>query len=328
MFKVDILGGNVGIHLLDLIICGVRYSVGSDYSVCTEIEARPALLKVAAVEPFAVPAYRLIDIIPDKSARHMIVFFKIIDIFLEVAEAVLHAVSIFAVDDRMILKCAFGYILVVRRKSVCDIVKQGCGDRLLINELFNDVFHRVHSADEIGFCEVEIALVMYRIEIAELQYSFFHLGKVCAVPCLISERPEADTGVTSVTEHHHLGSVDNCGGPKRIVAGDILPADAVTFNVALVHNIKSKLVTKLVKERIVGIMACSDSVDISLLHKVEILIIPLPRHSPAVVGIKIVTVNTLDNDLLTVYIIYVSDYFNTLEAYPYLLFHSTAIALV
>ena len=134
--------------------------------------------------------------------------------------------------------------------------------------------------------------------------------------------------MTSVTEHHHLGSVDNCGGPKRIVAGDVLPADAVTFNVALVHNIKSKLVTKLVKERIVGIMACSDSVDISLFHKVEILIIPLPRHSPAVVGIKIVTVNTLDNDLLTVYIIYVSDYFNTLEADPYLLFHSTAISLV
>ena len=75
-------------------------------------------------------------------------------------------------------------------------------------------------------------------------------------------------------------------------------------------------------------MACSDSVDVRLLHKVEILIIPLPRHSPAVIGIKIVTVYALDNDLLTVYIIYVSDYFNTLEADPYLLFHSTAIALV
>ena len=166
----------------------------------------------------------------------------------------------------MILKCRFRYVLVVGGKGIGYVVKQCRRNCFPMNELVNNIFHRVHSADKIRLCEVKIALIVYRIKVTKLQNRLFHLGKIRSVSRFVAERPEADTGVASVTQNHHLCPVNYCRGPKRIVAGYILSAYTVTFNVALVHYIKAKLVTELIEERIVRIMTGSYGIDVGLFH--------------------------------------------------------------
>ena len=48
------------------------------------------------VAVLSLVANGLVNEVPDKAAAHIIVLFKIVHIFLEVAQAVFHSVSIFA----------------------------------------------------------------------------------------------------------------------------------------------------------------------------------------------------------------------------------------
>ena len=88
----------------------------------------------------------------------------------------------------------------------------------------------------------------------------------------------------------------------------------MAFNICLVHNVEAELVTHIIENLGIGIVACSDSVDVCLLHQMQVLIISLKRHCPAVVGIKIVAVNTLDDNPLAVHIKNAVFDFNSLEA--------------
>ena len=86
--------------------------------------------------------------------------------------------SILAINYRVIIECRFRPVLVIGGKGIGNIVEQSCRDRLLANKLVNNIFHRVHSADKIRLRKVKIALIVYRIKVAEFQNGFFHLGKV------------------------------------------------------------------------------------------------------------------------------------------------------
>lgn len=90
----------------------------------------------------------------------MVKLLEIIDVFLEVAEAVLHGVGVFAVNDGVIGVYLGGHGLVIRSESVRDVVVEGGLYLLLAAELIDDRLDGVHTADEVALGEVEIALVV------------------------------------------------------------------------------------------------------------------------------------------------------------------------
>ena len=61
-------------------------------------------------------------------------------------------------------------------------------------------------------------------------------------------------------------------------------------------------------------MGGTDSIDIILFHNIKVLSIPLLRHRPALIHIKVVAVNTPEHKRHTVEINLFALYFNLLEA--------------
>ena len=94
----------------------------------------------------------LIYKIPDKAAAHIIVFFKIIHIFLEVAEGVFHRMGVFAKQDRLALIHLSPYRLAVCGKLVRYIIIKRNLYLLFIAQLFHNIGSWVHSGDDIAFC--------------------------------------------------------------------------------------------------------------------------------------------------------------------------------
>ena len=112
--------------------------------------------------------------------------------------------------------------------------------------------------------------------------------------------------MASVTEHHSFRSVFNCFTEFKVITGAVFAAYAVAFNVRFVHNVKTELVTKFIEKLCVGIMACADCIYVGTLHQMKVLIISFGGHVPAVVGVKIVAVNALDDNSFAVHIEHVA----------------------
>ena len=106
--------------------------------------------------------------------------------------------------------------------------------------------------------------------------------------------------MASVSEHHSLGSVAHRLGEIRVVARAVFAAHAVALNIRLVHHIEAELIAHIIELFAVGVVAGAYGVDVCLFHQVKILLISEIGHGPAVIGVKIVTVNALDDDLLPV----------------------------
>ena len=195
-------------------------------------------------------------------------------------------------------------------------------------ELLDHFFRRVHTADEIGFCQIKIPLVVDGIQVAERQGGFFHVGKNRSVARLVPERPKADAGMASVPHDHSLHTV-NCGArPHRSVARHVLAAHAVALKIALVHDVKAVFVAQLIEERVVGIVARSDRIYIRLLHQTQVAVICLARDCPAVIRVKIVAVHAFDFHLFPVYIQDAAPDLNLFEAYAYLLFNGALTVFI
>ena len=133
----------------------MRRAVSRDDAVAAEIQIAFAFAEVAAVVP-AVIALRtradgLVDKIPDKAAAHVVVLFKILHVLAEIAEAVFHAVCVFAVHDGFILVRGVRNGLVVRGKSVGDVIEESRLDRFLFPQTLDLFLRRIHPADEIRF---------------------------------------------------------------------------------------------------------------------------------------------------------------------------------
>ena len=117
-----------------------------------------------------------------------------------------------------------------------------------------------------------------------------------------------------VTQHHAPCPVLNGLLEFGVVAGAVLAAHAVALDIGFVHHIEAQLVAKLIEYLGVGVVARTNGVDIGAFHHVEILIISLAGHCPAVVGVKVMPVDALDNDALAVDEQHVAFYLYLFEA--------------
>ena len=159
------------------------------------------------------------------------------------------------------------------------------------------------------------------IPVAEMQDGTAHEHDILAVAGFIAERPKAHACVTAVAQNHAARTVYDCLAPGLRAAGHAFAAHAVTFHVALIHDIKTHLIAQVVKPRRIGIVTGADGVDICLLHQQQILIDPLFGNIPRRIRIEIVTVDALEYKTLIVEIQDVAAdlYFFEADTDPFLL---------
>ena len=93
--------------MLNLVKSGVGRTVAADYAVERKSARVGLIAEVAAVQPLVhavfAAQYSLIRKVPDKAARQAVVLFEHIPVIGEIAQAVAHAVRVFAFDERQIL---------------------------------------------------------------------------------------------------------------------------------------------------------------------------------------------------------------------------------
>ena len=215
------------VDLLDLGQRGIGLAVRLDQAVAAEVVVVRDVAEVAAVAPVALAFRRLladalIDPVPHESPDEALVRADGLPVFGQIADAVAHRVDVFAQDHRA--------GVVVGRQA------DDAGNSL------------VHPADHIDVGVIERiaggAFVVDRAGRVVVVDPAGHRGVVRAAAGLVAQRPDHHAGVVLVPLDHadrplHEGGVP--GGDVREQA-----ADAVGFEVGLVHHVDAVLVAQLV----------------------------------------------------------------------------------
>ena len=169
----------------------MRNSVSTYDTVCAEVVAGCTLFEVTAVEPFfssvIIYVYSLVYIVPDKAAAKVIVLLECVNILLLIAEAVFHSVSILTEDYRSVLIKLGVNRLTVRSEHIKHVFNYVNLNLLLLCKLFDIAFNRIHTADKVGFIEIEFTLVVYESCVIKLENCLAHMSKVLTVARLVTE---------------------------------------------------------------------------------------------------------------------------------------------
>ena len=93
----------------------------------------------------------------------------------------------------------------------------------------------------------------------------------------------------------------NLLGKERTARYSILAVTkAVAFLISLSNNVESILVAKVVPDRVVWIVTSAYSIDIQLLHQLNILNHTLTCHNVTTIRVHLMTVSTLEENRLTI----------------------------
>ena len=105
-----------------------------------------------------------------------------------------------------------------------------------------------------------------------------------------------------ISHHVTLLTLKVSLGKCRILGQRVLAiAHTVTLQIALGSKIDSVLIAEFIPAWIVGIVTCANSVDVQLLHNLNILNHAVNTHDVATVGIQLVAVGTLNQYRLSVH---------------------------
>ena len=144
-----------------------------------------------------------------------------------------------------------------------------------------------------------------------------HCLVVFANTALVANRPEEHAGAVLIALHHTLGTVEVSVCPLVIV-GQGIPftkhTKAVCFEVCLVTNVKTEAIAKLKEARIVGIVACTNHIDIVRFEDVKVAQHMLHRGGTAELRMAIVAINALALDLFAVDVEHLAANFKTADA--------------
>jgi len=99
---------------------------------------------------------------------------------------------------------------------------------------------------------------------------------------------------------HHTGhAIDPRRQIALIIAERIL--EGMGFNVGFTDHIKTQLVSDIEERWIIGVMRCTDCIEIELLHLNEIGAHIGRTHYTTSLAIEIVAIDSIENHALTVY---------------------------
>ena len=228
----------------------------------------------------------LVHIIPDEAALVLFVLFDQGHIAFHAAQGVAHIVHVLAQNERF--SRVFGHV----------------GDdfgRLGVHAAF-------HIADVIELTAVEDALVMHQAARVIGAEEVRHSTDVLAGVALVAAGPDQHSCVVFVPFKHAAGAVDHAVPPFRQAAGHVpagfhgaqlLPA-AVAFQVGLVDHVDTVLVTQVIPQTLVGIVAGAHSIDIVFLEHGHGGVHVVRINGAALFGVPLVAVDAVEHDALAV----------------------------
>ena len=177
---------------------------------------------------------------------------------------------------------------------------------LRFTNLLDLLLRSVHAAEHIRNLAGVVALVVDWASGIKGLRGILHLDVVDAETRLVTERPDDDGRVVTVTDDHTLHSIDKLILPLRIVGGVSSPmrpvvyAEAVGFKITFVNQINAVAITEIVPTRIIRIMARSDGVEVVLFEEEDILDHAFKRNSPTMFGIRFMAIATFENYALAI----------------------------
>ena len=235
----------------------------------------------------------LVNKVPDEAALEVGIFAYQVPVFLKSAAGVAHHVCVFALNERLCLRCV-----------LCITLASG--------------LRHVHRAVNVGVVAAVCLLELDWTACVLRLYPLVCGGEVVAVDGLVAERPGDDARMVEECLDVALVALHYLLCEHRLLCRCVVAvAEAVAFDVCLGANVYSVLVAKVVPFRVVGIMACANGVDIEPLHYADVLYHALPGHYIAQVGVHFMTVCTLYVDMLSVYKQCSVLYFNLAETNLY-----------
>ena len=113
-------------------------------------------------------------------------------------------------------------------------------------------------------------------------------GKVRSPSALVAKAPHHHRRVILVALYHSAHAVNVGGCPCWVACQS--SAQSVSLQISLVEDVESDTVAQLVPSWSIGIMTCSHSVDISLLHQSDVLKHSFFGHHPAEFRVVLMTV--------------------------------------
>ena len=146
--------------------------------------------------------------------------------------------------------------------------------RLAVQAVAKTLYHlylAVHACSEVGaLLAVVASLVVYDGVATRQQLLHTIVGslKVASAARLVAKRPEHNTWMIAVAQHHTLGAVHISRTPRRYVRNLLI---AVALDVCLVHAVESEVVEHIVHLCLTWIVGCANGVDIGTLHHLDVL---------------------------------------------------------
>ena len=127
------------------------------------------------------------------------------------------------------------------------------------------------------------------------------VNEVLAVVGLVAQAPHNHRRMVVVHLHVVLVALQNLLGKYLLHNGCVLSIlEAVALLVGFSRDVETILVAEFVPYGVVGIVACSDGVDVQTLHYLDVLNHTLTSHNVATIWIYLMTIGTLNEYRLSV----------------------------
>ena len=261
-------------HIFVLQQTGMGSAVRIDQSVHAEIPLHRELAEITPVVEFFLPlgghahVYTVVAPLPDKRTHEAVITVHQVKIILQVSGAVSHGMTEFTQNKRFFLTMP-AVLLRFRHRHIHAAVY------IDIRQIIGVVRGLINTA----FVVDKILRVLGFDPLCRL----FHVN---AKARLISQGPHEHTALILIPGHKPLYPVHDClfvygiaaqetecGAKDDLVTIIIVGASAgiekfrvVGLQIGLVYNVKTQLIVQLIGPGCIGIMACTNGIDIMGLH--------------------------------------------------------------
>ena len=159
--------------------------------------------------------------------------------------------------------------------------------------LFTVLIAIIHRTEDVRFSIAAGLLILAGTRLVVSLHPVVGLLEIRTVASLVAQRPNNDARM--ILERHHITLLTLKMCPFKVLTlgqCTVAIAHAVALQVRLSRQVDAILVAEVVPTGIVGIVTGTYSVDIHILHNLDILNHPLHRDDVPAIGIKLMTVGT------------------------------------
>ena len=266
----------------------VQSAVGCDNTVTVKVVVAGRIASIVATvskylltSNLALIAHTLIHKVPDVTSLVVRLLTNQVPVLFKATHRVTHSVGIFALNQWLLNLSASHFALRV---------------------LLAPVVIGIHRAVDICSTFDACTLILAGTGLIVSLYPSISLLKVGTVASLVTQAPHNNAGVVLIGNHVTLLTLNVSLLKIRTDSQCLLiVTHTMTLQVALSSQVDTILIAQVIPTWIVGIVTGTHSIDVQLLHNLDILNHALHAHDVATIRIQFVAVGTLNQDSLAVH---------------------------